>query len=107
MTMLKPDRQLRLLEVLQERKESVRITELSQLLQVTPITVRRDVSELAHQGRVISAHGGVRLLGSTVTSETIYHLKLNEETQIKDGLARAALPFIEDGPPSFSTAEPR
>ncbi len=99
--MLKTDRQLRLLEILQQRRESVRITELSQILQVTPITVRRDVAELAHQGRVLSARGGVRLLGDTVTSETIYHLKLQEDIPIKDALSRAVLPLIPDGSTIF------
>ena len=99
--MLKTDRQLRLLEILQQHRESVRITELSQLLHVTPITIRRDVTELARQGRVLSARGGVRLLGDTVTSETIYHLKLREEVSIKDALSRAALASIVDGATVF------
>ena len=90
-----------MLEILQQRGESVRITELSQILQVTPITVRRDVGELAHQGRVLSARGGVRLLGDTVTSETIYHLKLQEDVPIKDALSRAVLPLIPEGSTIF------
>lgn len=58
--MLKTDRQLRLLEFLQDREQAMRITELSQILHVTPITVRRDVAELSQQGRVLSTRGGVR-----------------------------------------------
>lgn len=95
--MLKADRQVRLLETLQQRGESVRISELSQHLGVTPMTIRRDIAELANQGRVVSAHGSVRLLSPTVTSEMIYHVKLSEDADVKDALARRAIPLIEEG----------
>lgn len=95
--MVKADRQVRLIETLQQRGESVRITELSHALGVTPMTIRRDVAELAQQGRVTSAHGSVRLLGNTVTSEMIYHVKLNEEADVKDALARQAVTLIDNG----------
>lgn len=95
--MVKADRQLRLIETLQQRGESVRIAELSQSLGVTPMTIRRDIAELVHQGRVASAHGSVRLLGATVTSEMIYHVKLNQDADLKDALARRAIALIENG----------
>lgn len=94
---LKVDRQRYLLDILKQHKGSVRISDLSRLLEVTTITIRRDVAELARQGRVLPNHGGVQLIDSNVTTEPIYHLKLNEETQIKDAMAHAALEFIEDG----------
>ncbi len=99
--MLKPDRQWRLLELLRERDESIRVTELSQLLGVTPITVRRDVAELAHQGRVIATHGGVRLLTSTVSAEPVYQSKLTEEMEAKERIAERALATVPDGSTIF------
>ncbi|MCY0899180.1 MAG: DeoR/GlpR family DNA-binding transcription regulator [Firmicutes bacterium] len=95
--MLKADRQLGLLNILQGRTEAVRITELATLLHVTPMTVRRDVAELARQGRVLVTHGGVRLQAETVSAETVYDLKLTEDRLEKDAIARAALAHVTDG----------
>jgi DNA-binding LacI/PurR family transcriptional regulator len=53
-------RRARLLEALRAH-ETVRISELTQLLGVTAVTVRRDIAQLASEGRVRRVHGGVTL----------------------------------------------
>lgn len=95
--LLKADRQTRILEVLQESQESMRISSLSQLLNVAPVTIRRDVQELARQGMVLSRHGGVTVLRPHVTFEPGYQVKLTEEAQVKDALARLAVGLVEEG----------
>lgn len=54
------DRQTQVLELLR-RRGSVRVADLAELLGVTQVTVRRDVSQLAERGLVDRVHGGVTL----------------------------------------------
>ncbi|MCL6443812.1 MAG: DeoR/GlpR family DNA-binding transcription regulator, partial [Alicyclobacillus sp.] len=55
--MLPAERQQKIVELINERG-SVRVTELSQLFDVTEETVRRDLDKLAAEGRVQRSHGG-------------------------------------------------
>lgn len=48
----------RLLALL-DREESLRVSDLSGLLGVAPVTVRRDVAQLAEEGLVKRVHGGI------------------------------------------------
>ncbi|MCY0899191.1 MAG: DeoR/GlpR family DNA-binding transcription regulator [Firmicutes bacterium] len=95
--MLKADRLLGLLNILEDRTEAVRITELATLQHVTPVTVLREVAELAGRARLLVTHGGVRLKAETVSAETVYDLKLTEDRLEKDAIARAALAHVTDG----------
>lgn len=53
-------RRAQLLDALQ-RHGTVRISELTSILGVTAVTVRRDITQLADEGRVRRVHGGVTL----------------------------------------------
>ena len=50
-------RRAQLLEALQ-RQGTVRVSELTEVLGVTPVTVRRDIAQLAREGLVRRVHGG-------------------------------------------------
>jgi DeoR/GlpR family transcriptional regulator of sugar metabolism len=52
------ERQQKILQMLQQRS-SLSISELSQLFEVTPMTIRRDVDSLVEMDKVIRVHGGV------------------------------------------------
>ncbi|UFU05870.1 LacI family DNA-binding transcriptional regulator [Ruania halotolerans] len=66
---------------------SLRATEVAQMMGVSPVTVRRDIAELADQGRVERVHGGAlsngsragrpdvarTLIGVVVPSRTFYY----------------------------------
>ena len=54
-------RRAQLLEALQ-RQGTVRVSELTEALGVTPVTVRRDIAQLASAGLVRRVHGGATLL---------------------------------------------
>ncbi|PSL55878.1 DNA-binding LacI/PurR family transcriptional regulator [Saccharothrix carnea] len=60
-TMLPAARRQWLLEHLAGRGV-VRITDIARIMGVTPVTVRRDVNDLAAEGLVERVHGGVRLV---------------------------------------------
>ncbi|WP_298455797.1 substrate-binding domain-containing protein [uncultured Cellulomonas sp.] len=54
-------RRAQLLEELQ-RQGTVRVSELTDVLGVTPVTVRRDIAQLANEGLVRRVHGGATLV---------------------------------------------
>ena len=54
-------RRAQLLDALQ-RQGTVRVSELTEVLGVTPITIRRDIAQLAREGLVQRVHGGATLL---------------------------------------------
>lgn len=100
--LLKGDRQSQILDVLRERGTGVRIAELSSLLGVTSVTIRRDIDQLSRHGTVVATRGGVKLVPSNVTTyEPEYHLKLGEESDSKERIARAALAMVDDGSTVF------
>lgn len=99
--MLKIDRQMKILELLKQENGSIRIRELSRRLGVAPVTIRRNVADLAHQGVVLLTRGGIRLLGQGATYEPVYEAKLGEEASEKEAIARAAVAQISDGTTIF------
>ena len=58
--MLPPQRQQQILTRLQAAG-SVRVTELTALLGVSDMTVRRDLNILAERGALVKVHGGATL----------------------------------------------
>lgn len=99
--LLKVDRQLMILDLLHKKGSSLRIAELSVELNVSVVTVRRDVWELARQGIVASTRGGVKLLHEGATYEPRYETKLSEDTDIKDAIARHVAECVDDGATIF------
>ena len=88
-------RQLKLLDVVRSRG-SVSVEQLSEKLEVTLQTVRRDVQRLADAGLLTRFHGGVRMPSSTV--ENIAHRQresLNAEG--KAHIARAIASRVPNG----------
>jgi DeoR/GlpR family transcriptional regulator of sugar metabolism len=63
-----PDRQQRIVEYLADR-QSASVSELSDLLSVSAVTVRSDLNQLAEQGRVIRTHGGAQIMGDRYRQE--------------------------------------
>ena len=54
---LKEERQQRILETLRDHRQ-VTVTDLSRRFEVSEVTIRRDLRELAGQGALRRAHGG-------------------------------------------------
>ncbi len=75
----------------------VRITELSRLLGVSDMTVRRDVDTLARAGLLQKVHGGAEVPGSLRTEEPGFEKKSMREGAEKSAIAREALSFITPG----------
>ena len=71
-------------------------TDLAGLLSVSPMTVHRNIDELATRGILRKVHGGVSALPSTVF-EASSEIRMQLQPQAKLALAQKAVEFIEPG----------
>lgn len=90
--MLKKERQAYILHQVNLRNK-VLSTDLSMLINVSDDTIRRDLQELAEEGKVIKVHGGALSLSfhGTHSADEIYSY------QQKKIIAQKAVRLIEDG----------
>jgi DeoR/GlpR family transcriptional regulator of sugar metabolism len=93
--MLRESRQQAILEEL-ERTGSVSVAALSRSLEVSDMTVRRDLEELSTRNLLRKVHGGAVPVPKTAAEPHFVHKqKLNRAE--KRAIARAALGFVNDG----------
>jgi DeoR/GlpR family transcriptional regulator of sugar metabolism len=90
--MLAAQRQSLILQEITQRS-GARISELAEILQVSEMTVRRDIELLAEQGLLEKVHGGATAVASKITAvEPPFQSKSLREQLAKDAIAaRAAL----------------
>ena len=93
--MLKDSRQDIIITILEERGV-VDITSLARALDVTPITIRRDLNELENSGLVERLHGGARLKRTDKMVELPYDLRTIRNKPEKEAIARAAVSLISE-----------
>lgn len=74
----------------------VRIKDLAAELGVHEMTVRRDIDALCEQGKLLRVHGGAQLLERT-SEEISQQMRLAQNVEAKEQIARAALSLIQDG----------
>lgn len=78
-----------------ERDGAVSIAALSELLSTSAVTIRRDLDQLADEGRLIRTHGGAVLASSA--RESSYAEKLEQALAEKTAIARAAAAHVRNG----------
>jgi DeoR/GlpR family transcriptional regulator of sugar metabolism len=90
--MLAAQRQSLILQEITQRS-GARISDLAEILQVSEMTVRRDIELLAEQGLLEKVHGGATAVASKITAiEPPFQSKSLREQLAKDAIAaRAAL----------------
>lgn len=74
-----------------------RVSDLAQRLNVSDMTIRRDIEALADVGRVERIHGGARLPSALSHYEPGFQKKSSRQPQEKVAIARAALDLITPG----------
>src|SRR6266516_1729912 len=79
------------------RNGGARVSELTELLGVSDMTVRRDLDTLARRGLVRKVHGGATLPRRGSTDEPGFEAKSSQERPAKDAIARRAAEFVEPG----------
>jgi DeoR/GlpR family transcriptional regulator of sugar metabolism len=93
---LAPQRQAHILDRLRA-EGAVRVTELMRTLDVSDMTVRRDLEVLEAQGYLLRVHGGATLLSRSAVHEPGFATKRALEREAKVAIARAAAALVEPG----------
>ncbi len=79
------------------RRGGVRVNELTRRLNVSDMTVRRDLDALARQGVVEKVHGGAVPVAEASTHEPGFEAKSALELSAKEDIARAAAAMVAPG----------
>ena len=96
------ERLARIIGILQEKK-SCSVRELSRELMFSEATIRRDLTLLAKQNKIVKTHGGA-IIRESFHSEVPYNIRSDRETEIKQALARAAARLIHNNMTIFLDA---
>jgi DeoR/GlpR family transcriptional regulator of sugar metabolism len=94
--MLAAQRQARILEEVQ-RTGGVRVNDLTRLLGVSDMTVRRDLDVLDSRGLLTKVHGGATVRRSGSTDEPAFTVKAEREQPEKDAIASEAAKLVRPG----------
>lgn len=86
-----------------EKNKSISVKKLSDLLYVSPPTIRRDLTFLEQQGKVCRTHGGV-VLRQTAEKEIPLMLREDQNSNAKEIIAQKAVKYINDGDVIFLDA---
>lgn len=85
---------------LKKHKEA-KTADLSKYLNVSEVTIRRDVKDFEQYNFIERFHGGIRLIGDITDQEVLYEEKGSQFNKIKQAIAKEAASFIEDGDTIF------
>jgi DeoR/GlpR family transcriptional regulator of sugar metabolism len=94
--MLAKQRQAVILEEVR-RSGGVRVSDLTELLQVSDMTIRRDLDVLAEGGLVEKVHGGATAVGERSTFEPGFEAKSFRERVEKEAIAELAATLVRPG----------
>ena len=76
------------------------VVELSARFNVSEVTIRRDLKELAEEGILRRTHGGALAISRTAPEMPVVH-RMTQEGQHKEAIGRAAESLIADGESVF------
>ena len=98
-TSLKEERQQRILETVRQNRQAT-IAELSSAFEVSDVTIRRDLRELAAQGVLRRAHGGA-IAAVPAPPEPPVVQRMTQSETCKACIGRAAAALVSDGESVF------
>lgn len=98
--MLAEERRFRIREILAMQR-TVAAAALTEMLGVTPATIRRDLAQLEEEGVLVRSHGGAVSRTSSTTFQPSYDALLKTNHQEKEAIAREAERLILDGETVF------
>jgi DeoR/GlpR family transcriptional regulator of sugar metabolism len=91
---LPAERQLRILDILREQF-TIRSSNLSELMGVSEMTIRRDLDLLEQKGLIERTHGGAIFRQERVAGKFEYQNSIKENPKEKERIARKAATLIE------------
>lgn len=94
--MLARERQTYITDAVRQRG-AVRVSDLTRELEVSDMTVRRDLDLLARQGTVDKVHGGATMPGRNSTDEPGFETKSARELTEKKSIATLATTLVRPG----------
>ena len=97
--MIPAERQKKIVDILKQ-SGAVKAAELSEIFDVAPLTIRRDLDLLERKGILERSHGGA-VLRQIIRDEPSYSQKDNSLIAEKREIAKAAADLIEDGDTVF------
>jgi DeoR family fructose operon transcriptional repressor len=98
--MLAEERRFRIREILSVRR-TITAAELCEKLDVTAVTIRRDLAALEAQGVLVRSHGGAISRMSSTNFQPAYEMLLRSHSEEKEAIARQAERLIMDGETVF------
>ena len=94
---MKPEkRQNEILSILRAMQREFRVEELTRMLGVSSLTVRRDLQKLSDVKAIIRTHGGC-LAAGRVSLETEYYKKVALNFELKQAIGRTAAQQVSSG----------
>ncbi len=94
---MKPaERQKRILAILQAMQTEIRVEALAEMLDVSALTIRRDLEELSNRNTIIRTHGGCLAVGRAAL-ESEYHNKVALNFELKRAIGKRAAEMVEPG----------
>src|SRR5207253_2527056 len=94
--MLAGQRQMLIVEEVR-RRGAMRVSELTELLDVSEMTVRRDLDALAASGLIEKVHGGATAPSRQSAEEPGFEAKSHRQLREKEAIAQAAAALVEPG----------
>jgi DeoR/GlpR family transcriptional regulator of sugar metabolism len=92
--MLVVERHKQIMDILTER-ETATVSELSGILDVSAVTVRSDLNQLAEQGLVLRTHGGATLVAERVRQEVTFAARQRMHATQKQRIGELAASLIQ------------
>lgn len=95
-TMKPKERQNQILELLRAYQTELKVEEIAEVFDVSPLTIRRDLDALSENKTIIRTHGGC-LTAGRIALQTEYHKKVAKNFRFKKAIATAAMRFLSKG----------
>ena len=94
---MKPSlRKTEILKLLRTLQREIKVGELAHMLNVSALSIRRDLDQLNEEKAIIRTYGGCMIAGRAAL-ETEYHLKVGRHFNLKQEIGRVAAEQIEPG----------
>ncbi len=93
--MFRIERQEKIVQYINE-KQTVRTQELSEMFDMSPVTIRSDIDDLARRGLIIKNHGGAMSVQRRMNLEIPSVIRSQQNIEAKQEIAFIAADMIED-----------
>ena len=101
--MLKPERYAKIVQIVNERG-SATVEELSEALDASKATIRRDLLKLEEDHAILRTHGGAMKCSHFLTTEVPIYLRINMQKEEKELVGAAASHLVEEGSTIYISA---